>query len=78
MSCLGSKSDPEFEFNPVWSKNDILILALRTASRRNAAVYIGDSAKGAFGSGRLIAPGLILTAGHVVAHPDRRNSLAGR
>src|SRR5262245_25082074 len=36
-----------------------------------AAVYIGDSAKGAFGSGRLIAPGLILTAGHVVDYPDR-------
>jgi tetratricopeptide (TPR) repeat protein len=36
-----------------------------------AAVYIGDSAKGAFGSGRLIAPGLIFTAGHVVDYPDR-------
>jgi Trypsin-like peptidase domain len=36
-----------------------------------AAVYSGDSANGAFGSGRLIAPGLILTAGHVVDHPTR-------
>ena len=35
------------------------------------AVYIGDSAKGSFGSGRLIAPGLILTAGHVVDYPTR-------
>ena len=35
------------------------------------AVYIGNSAKGSFGSGRLIAPGLILTAGHVVDYPTR-------
>jgi len=31
-----------------------------------AAVYTGGPANGAFGSGRLIAPGLIVTAGHVV------------
>lgn len=31
-----------------------------------AAVYIGGQSNGAFGSGRLIAPGLILTARHVV------------
>jgi Trypsin-like peptidase domain len=36
-----------------------------------AAVYIGDSAEGTFGSGRLIAPGLILTAGHLVDYPTR-------
>src|ERR1700730_2777849 len=36
-----------------------------------AAVYTSDSANGAFGSGRLIAPGLILTAGHVVDYPTR-------
>jgi hypothetical protein len=34
-----------------------------------AAVYTGDSRKGSFGSGRLIAPGLVLTAGHVVDYP---------
>jgi formylglycine-generating enzyme required for sulfatase activity len=32
------------------------------------AVFAGQ-AKGAFGSGRLIAPGLVLTAGHVVDYP---------
>jgi hypothetical protein len=43
-----------------------------------AAIYIGDQAKGSFGSGRLIAPDLILTAGHVVDHPTREApSLAG-
>jgi hypothetical protein len=36
-----------------------------------AAVYTGDQAKGSFGSGRLIAPDLILTAGHVVDYPTR-------
>jgi V8-like Glu-specific endopeptidase len=36
-----------------------------------AAVYIGAATDGAFGSGRLIAPGLILTAGHVVDYPKR-------
>jgi tetratricopeptide (TPR) repeat protein len=36
-----------------------------------AAVYKGDAANGAFGSGRLIAPGLILTAGHVIDYPNR-------
>jgi hypothetical protein len=36
-----------------------------------AAVYIGDQANGSFGSGRLIAPGLIMTAGHVVDYPTR-------
>jgi hypothetical protein len=34
-----------------------------------AAIYIGAAADGAFGSGRLIAPGLVLTAGHVVDYP---------
>jgi tetratricopeptide (TPR) repeat protein len=34
-----------------------------------AAVYIGAAADGAFGSGRLIAPGLVLTAGHVIDYP---------
>ncbi len=38
-----------------------------------AAVYIGDEAKGSFGSGRLIAPDLILTAGHVVDYPTRED-----
>jgi len=32
-----------------------------------AAIYAGE----VFGSGRLIAPGLVLTAGHVVDHPRR-------
>jgi V8-like Glu-specific endopeptidase len=36
-----------------------------------AAVYIGAATEGAFGSGRLIAPGLVLTAGHVVDYPKR-------
>ena len=36
-----------------------------------AAVYVRDQAKGSFGSGRLIAPDLILTAGHVVDYPTR-------
>src|SRR5215471_9325603 len=36
-----------------------------------AAIYIDAAADGAFGSGRLIAPGLILTAGHVVDYPKR-------
>ena len=36
-----------------------------------AAFYIGDPAKWSFGSGRLIAPDLILTAGHVVDYPTR-------
>src|SRR5262245_20010562 len=36
-----------------------------------AAVYIGDATGGSFGSGRLIAPGLVLTAGHVVDYPKR-------
>jgi hypothetical protein len=40
-----------------------------------AAVYTGDSTKGSFGSGRLIAPGLILTAGHVVDYPARETPL---
>jgi hypothetical protein len=38
-----------------------------------AAVYIGGQKAGAFGSGRLIAPGLILTAGHVVDYPSREH-----
>jgi hypothetical protein len=37
-----------------------------------AAIYIGDP-KGSFGSGRLIAPNLILTAGHVVDYPTRED-----
>jgi NB-ARC domain len=37
-----------------------------------AIVYTGDSTDGAFGSGRLIAPGLVLTAGHVVDYPTRQ------
>jgi hypothetical protein len=37
------------------------------------AVYIGDEAKGSFGSGRLIAPALVLTAGHVVDYPNRED-----
>lgn len=36
-----------------------------------AAVYKGDKAKGSFGTGRLIAPNLVLTAGHVVDYPTR-------
>lgn len=36
-----------------------------------AAIYVGDQAKGSFGSGRLIAAGLVLTAGHVVDYPAR-------
>jgi hypothetical protein len=36
-----------------------------------AAVYTGDESKGAFGAGRLIAPGLVLTAGHVVDYPTQ-------
>ena len=36
-----------------------------------AAIYIGNSSKGSFGSGRLIAPGFVLTAGHVVDYPTR-------
>jgi tetratricopeptide (TPR) repeat protein len=36
-----------------------------------AAVYTGSKDHGSFGSGRLIAPGLVLTAGHVVDHPTR-------
>ena len=35
-----------------------------------AAVYID----GAFGSGRIIAPALVLTAGHVVDHPTRKTA----
>lgn len=37
-----------------------------------AAVYAVGSSGQTFGSGRLIAPGLILTAGHVVDFPERR------
>ena len=33
------------------------------------AVYIGTETRGSFGSGRLIAPDLVLTAGHVVDFP---------
>jgi hypothetical protein len=40
-----------------------------------AAVYIGGSADGAFGSGRLIAPALVLTAGHVVDYPTREQPM---
>jgi hypothetical protein len=36
------------------------------------AVYIGSKSQGAFGSGRIIAPGLILTAGHLVDYPTRQ------
>ncbi len=36
-----------------------------------AAVYIRDQGKMCFGSGRLIAPDLVLTAGHVVDYPTR-------
>jgi hypothetical protein len=36
-----------------------------------AAVYIGGPPNGVFGSGRLIAPGLIVTAGHVIDYPTR-------
>jgi len=34
-----------------------------------AAVFTGDQGKASFGSGRLIAPDLVLTAGHVVDYP---------
>jgi|HubBroStandDraft_3_1064219.scaffolds.fasta_scaffold481121_1 hypothetical protein len=34
-----------------------------------AAIYARDSTGESFGSGRLIAPGLVLTAGHVVDYP---------
>jgi tetratricopeptide (TPR) repeat protein len=37
-----------------------------------AAVYIVTATGGTFGSGRLIAPGLVLTAGHVVDYPKRK------
>jgi hypothetical protein len=37
-----------------------------------AVIFIGDSTHGAFGSARLIAPGLVLTAGHVVDYPTRQ------
>jgi tetratricopeptide (TPR) repeat protein len=37
-----------------------------------AAVYIGTANGGTLGSGRLIAPGLVLTAGHVVDYPKRK------
>ena len=37
-----------------------------------AAVFIGDAAGGTLGSGRLIAPGLVLTAGHVADYPKRK------
>lgn len=40
-----------------------------------AAVFIGDT-KGSFGSGRLIAPGLVLTSGHVVDYPTRSQALS--
>ncbi|GLS22043.1 hypothetical protein GCM10007874_50600 [Labrys miyagiensis] len=39
-----------------------------------AAVYTEDQSNGSFGSGRLIAPGLILTSGHVVDYPTREAS----
>ena len=38
-----------------------------------AAVYLRDGHKMSFGSGRLIAPNLILTAGHVVDYPNCNN-----
>ena len=41
-----------------------------------AAIYGGDDRPN-FGSGRLIAPNLILTAGHVVDYPRRRNPTLG-
>ncbi len=37
-----------------------------------AVVFTGSNNAGAFGSGRLIAPGLLLTAGHVVDFPTRQ------
>jgi tetratricopeptide (TPR) repeat protein len=37
-----------------------------------AVVFTGDATRGAFGSGRLIAPGLVLSAGHVVDYPTRQ------
>jgi hypothetical protein len=40
-----------------------------------AAIYARGPTGEAFGSGRLIAPGLILTAGHVVDHPTRQSPL---
>jgi Trypsin-like peptidase domain len=40
-----------------------------------AVIYTGDSTHGAFGSGRLIARGLILTAGHVVDYPTSQEPL---
>jgi hypothetical protein len=40
-----------------------------------AVVFTGDATKGAFGSGRLIAPGLVLTAGHVVDYPTRQEPM---
>jgi hypothetical protein len=39
-----------------------------------AAVYCHDGKKGSFGSGRLVAPNLILTAGHVVDYPNRETA----
>jgi NB-ARC domain len=40
-----------------------------------AVVYTGDATRGAFGSGRLIAPGLVLTAGHVGDYPTRQEPM---
>ena len=42
-----------------------------------AAVYIVTAARGTFGSGRLIAPGLVLTAGHVVDCRKRKTPTRG-
>ncbi len=39
-----------------------------------AAVYIRQDGNGSFGSGRLIAPDLVLTAGHVVDYQTREDS----
>jgi hypothetical protein len=40
-----------------------------------AVVFTGVGASSAFGSGRLIAPGLVLTAGHVVDYPTRKSAV---
>jgi tetratricopeptide (TPR) repeat protein len=40
-----------------------------------AAVFIETANGGTLGSGRLIAPGLVLTAGHVVDYPKRKTPL---
>jgi hypothetical protein len=40
-----------------------------------AVIFIGDSAHGVFGSGRLIAAGLVLSAGHLADYPTRQEPI---